>query len=602
MIFRKDLVMNKKIICFIVILTLFLPLSVPGQVQAASDTELNIYALYLNAQEKGDSTLLESRGQYLLVDMGAASHAPVIARQLLSLGATHIDILFSHLHIDHTGGSTSDYLAGLKELSAQGITVDTLYLPGREYTPYSLTYSMRYAQFESFMSSQGSGRVVYLHVGNEFQFGDVQAKVIGPVGTSQILPQTYTSIASPDEQRVRYENNASLATIFTCGNTRFFTAGDCYDEEAANLVSQYGNELRCDIMKLNHHGIGGGNSVALLDAVRPSYSFIPSSGLEDRNENTGKWRFLTAMNRTVPYGVCYLVGTEKKTLIYQIRNDHITLYQGSTITPNNQVTGWQSFYGADGFNRNFDMYYFGSNDAPVTGVKKLGSHYYYFRSGGQMDYGTYDEFGDYSGWKNYDGKERYFRLSDDDRYAYMSYGISQVAGASYYFDRDGFKIVPDADNTKLLPTLVGSNYYSIDPDGEVTLNCWEEIDGSLYYFGSNGKMYMNCVKNIGGQYYLFEEDGVLVTGDKGTEFYDFKNNTYAVRKDGTLVTGKCAKLGGKKYYFSKTGIVQKDKVITIGKNKYYFNKHGQMVCSKRITIHGKKFSANKNGVLKLLKK
>ena len=238
--------MKKKIICFIVILTLFLPLSVPGQVQAASDTELNIYALYLNAQEKGDSTLLESRG------------------------------LFSHLHIDHTGGSTSDYLAGLKELSAQGITVDTLYLPGREYTPYSLTYSMRYAQFESFMSSQGSGRVVYLHVGNEFQFGDVQAKVIGPVGTSQILPQTYTSIASPDEQRVRYENNASLATIFTCGNTRFFTAGDCYDEEAANLVSQYGNELRCDIMKLNHHGIGGGNSVALLDAVRPSYSFIPN--------------------------------------------------------------------------------------------------------------------------------------------------------------------------------------------------------------------------------------------------------------------------------------------------------------------------------------
>ncbi len=36
-----------------------------------------------------------------------------------------------------------------------------------------------------------------------------------------------------------------------------------------------------------------------------------------------------------------------------------------------------------------------------------------------MDYGTYNSAGNYSGWHSYNGKKRYFRLSDDENYAYM---------------------------------------------------------------------------------------------------------------------------------------------------------------------------------------
>lgn len=64
------------------------------------------------------------------------------------------------------------------------------------------------------------------------------------------------------------ENNCSLAVIFTCGNTRYFTAGDSYSDESDRLVSRYGTSLKCDIMKMNHHGIGSGNSVSLLEAVQ----------------------------------------------------------------------------------------------------------------------------------------------------------------------------------------------------------------------------------------------------------------------------------------------------------------------------------------------
>ncbi len=60
------------------------------------------------------------------------------------------------------------------------------------------------------------------------------------------------------------------------------------------------------------------------------------------------------------------------------------------------MTGWQSLYGADGLYRDHDMYYFDKNGSLSTGVKMIGKHYYYFRKGGQMDYGTYNSEGNYS--------------------------------------------------------------------------------------------------------------------------------------------------------------------------------------------------------------
>lgn len=79
------------------------------------------------------------------------------------------------------------------------------------------------------------------------------------------FPYAYTSITKEKERFIRYENNCSLAVIFTCGNTRYFTAGDSYSDESDRLVSRYGTSLKCDIMKMNHHGIGSGNSVSLLE-------------------------------------------------------------------------------------------------------------------------------------------------------------------------------------------------------------------------------------------------------------------------------------------------------------------------------------------------
>lgn len=101
--------MRKKGICFGLILALLLPFVFTTEVKASDNTELNIYAFYLNSEKKGDSTLLESKGHYLLIDIGADNHAPAIIKQLQTLGVTHVDVMFSHLHTDHTGGCSTGF-------------------------------------------------------------------------------------------------------------------------------------------------------------------------------------------------------------------------------------------------------------------------------------------------------------------------------------------------------------------------------------------------------------------------------------------------------------------------------------------------------------
>lgn len=595
--------MRKKGICFGLILALLLPFVFTTEVKASDNTELNIYALYLNSEKKGDSTLLESKGHYLLIDIGADNHAPAIIKQLQTLGVTHVDVMFSHLHTDHTGGCSTDLQAGLKQFALSGITIDTLYLPDPSLAVLSRSYPSRYAAFQAFMSTQGTGRIVYLNVGDQVNIGDATGKVIGPVNTNEISPYAYTSITKEKERFIRYENNCSLAVIFTCGNTRYFTAGDSYSDESDRLVSRYGTSLKCDIMKMNHHGIGSGNSVSLLEAVQPSYAFIPNTGVSETDAKTNKWRTGTAIKRMTSYGLCYLVGNEEKTLIFHIENDKITLYRGDTVETGKKMTGWQSLYGADGLYRDHDMYYFDKNSLLSTGVKMIGKHYYYFRKGGQMDYGTYNSAGNYSGWHSYNGKKRYFRLSDDENYAYMDVGRKKIGSETYYFDKNGYKLIPDIvgddENVEddIYPTQIGSDYYYLNEDGAMTEDDWINIDGEDYFFGKNGKMYRNGVYAIAGDNYLFESDGTLAVGDSHTELYDFKNSTYAVRADGTLVSGKIAKIDGYQYYFNSKGKLQSNKIIHVGKHNYYFGKNGVLVTNKKIKRNGKIYYSNKNGVL-----
>lgn len=591
----------KRVFSILLILA-FLLVGYPQEIQASeASKELNIYALYLESDVKGDSVLLESAGHYLLVDIGLPRHVPAVIAQLNRLGVTHVDILFSHLHNDHIGGTNADSAAGLKKIAAAGIKVDTLYLPSPTIASLSTKYPARYASIQNFMASQGSGQIVYLNVGNEFQVGDTVGQVIGPVNTSQLSPSLYTGLAEEKDRLVRYENNCSLAVLFTCGVTRYFTAGDYYKDEAAYMVEQYGESLCSDIMKLCHHGTGSGNSAELMEAVCPAYSFAPNTGLAYVDSSTNRWATYNGAHRAAKYGMCYLVGNEKQTLIYHIVNDEITLYRGSTIEGGSKLTGWQSLYGGDGVNRDHDLFYFNGKGQPVTGVKEINGHCFYFSAGGRMEYGQYDSDGAYDGWKVYEDGERYYTWSKNGTYSYLARGVTFVDDGYFYFDSEGCKVTNGTEDSRVI-VRINSNDYLMDYDGELLQDTWEEQGNTWIYFDSTGKMVKNRVCQVNGKYYIFAKDGKVVVPKSNLGLCKFGSKTYAVRKDGSLIVEQCKTIQGAKYYMNEKGVVQKNKLIKIGKKNYYFGKDGKMVCNKTIKLKGKTYFCNKKGVVSKGKK
>lgn len=631
--------MRKKILTILLIFSIFFTFFPSQEVYAGTpDTELNIYAMYLPGTDKGDSVLLESKDHYLLIDMGTASHVTAIIKQLVAIGATNIDVMFSHLHKDHIGGSSNNLLAGLKQLEAANIHVDTLYLADPSLSPYSLNNQRRYTRLQNYILSRNNSQIVYLNVGDHVKVGDADGQIIGPLYTTSFTPAKYattpgsTLTESGASIYTYYENNCSLAAIFTCGSTRYFTAGDCMSDEANYLLQQYGNELKCDIMKLSHHGISSGNSAELLKAIRPTYSFASNSSFTGINEDTGHWKTYASATRATKYGMCYLPATEKKTMIYHIKNDEITLYQGTTISSKNKVNKWISVYGEDGFNRDHNMYYY-EDGQPLTGVQYIDGHYFYFNETGRMEYGKFSSTtGNYLGWRTYDEGRRFYRLSSDEKFAYMAKGFTNIGGDKYYFRSNGCKMINGTN--EIIFKHIGSNYYALTPEDTFLYDEWydvartqdssndvstdtefssnedasnENIDEELvdtYYFDVSGKMVRNHITEIDGDYYIFSKEGLLIRPDNEEEYQlvNFKNKTYAVYEDGSLLIDDTLSINGAKYYFDRYGAMKKSTMVKIGKYNYYFGKSGKLVRDHKIRWKGQKYYCKPSGVVKKLTK
>lgn len=578
----------------------------------ASDKEMTIYGIYLGEGNKGDSVLLESKGEYLLMDIGQETATPYVVAQLQNLGVTHLSLYFSHLHMDHVGGKDAyNILGGMEMIRNAGIQIDRLYLPAEKLSQRSIKNPVKYAIIREY--ANGKFPIFYLDVGDVFPVGDAVGKVIGPINEPLLTVSQYQT-----ESYTVYENNCSLVTIFTCGNTKYLTTGDCQAEEAEFLLQRYGAELDCDIMKLSHHGTGTGNTRALIEAVSPSYSFALNGAIEGKNPSTGKWRTYAALTRASDSGICYMVGNEKETVIYHVKNDVIEMYRGESIQKGTRLHGWVELTGGDGLYRSTAMYYINSQNEILTGIQNVCNYYYNFGSGGRMEYGKYTESG-YSPWKKDANGTRCYLFTDNGKYARMQMGFSKVFSKLYYFDEDGYRVEPESVETF---TRIDGRKYVMNGSGAIYVNQLIDVYGNTYYLNARGNIVTSTKEKIDGEYYIFDEYGMLVYSEEECILYEYKGKYYGIYETGAVITEDVAEIDGYKYYFDKDGICVTQRKVKIGKSYYYFGKSGRMVMNKRVKIgknsyyfgengkmyrkkyvrlsNGKKYYCDKNGVMKVV--
>jgi len=504
LIFRKHKATKifRRVLSFVVLLSV--ALAFPAQAEAATVREMRIHAIWHgngngNANFNGEAVLVESRGHYLLMDtaMPQATRRHVIpymhsiadgmpGRRLI------IDVYISHFHEDHYGG--------LNEiLNDDRILVNRVHLPDIEDVRWVVDGSGRRVPHERQLWREERARnwvtnafnrderdpenarnafaaepINPLKVGSRIRFGDARLDVIGPVGShlqnyrALLAESRRLGLAITHELRDNevYTNNYSLVSMITCGTIKYLTAGDiegrsyrisnAMKREEDHLIDKHGRKLRADILKLSRHGAHPSNTAAFLRRVNPSYTFLA-------NNVTNHANIRSTWDRATDRSVCYMIGSEQRTLIFSIRNNNISLFRGSQ-TSANRLRGLVRLRGFP-------------SDTKISA--------YFIRNNSR---------------ESFTG----FRRVPDVGMAYFSRAGAMLRGGFRRIDGNWYHFANNGRRTSGGFRTIDNHRYHFANNGKISTGV-RRIDGNIYWFSNRGRMQRN--RSIGE--YEFGADGVL---------------------------------------------------------------------------------------------
>jgi len=195
---------------------------------------------------KADSMLITAPdGTRILIDTGTNKGGKELVKRFEREGIDHIDVMIiTHYDKDHVGGA---------DRIIEEIGVGEVYMP---------VYAKDSKQYEQFAEA--------------LEKTDVKTHPIGTKESVQVLLENVTMTIT-SAHRTNYghdeENDFSLCTRMTYGNTRFLFPGDAEAPRQLELLSE--GELACDVLKVPYHGRLVSASESFLAAANPQIAFIP---------------------------------------------------------------------------------------------------------------------------------------------------------------------------------------------------------------------------------------------------------------------------------------------------------------------------------------
>lgn len=199
---------------------------------------------------QGDSSLIISGNEAVLIDAGEASAADAVLSHLSALDIdTLAAVIVTHPHSDHIGG--------MADVISQ-ITIETFYM-GAETTNTSV-----YSNMLSALEAQEITPTVPVP-GDSFTFASGAALYfLGP----------NESVAANNL------NNRSIICLLDTGEASVLFTGDAEKQAEAALLEDY-PELYCDVLKVGHHGSNTSTTEAFLRATNPMIAVISCGANND---------------------------------------------------------------------------------------------------------------------------------------------------------------------------------------------------------------------------------------------------------------------------------------------------------------------------------
>ncbi len=211
----------------------------PKQITEPSSS-VGMTVWFLNVGQ-GDCTLLESGGEYMLVDAGERDYSEQIVNFLRERGVERLSyVVATHPHSDHIGG--------MKTI-INTFGTDTFITRETDSDTFTWTKLLKAVRDKG---------CCYLDakVGSSYALGDARFTILAP------LKDGYEGY-----------NNYSVVLMVQCGEARFLLTGDAERESEIEML-EAGEELNADVLKCGHHGSSDASGAAFLQAVNPACAVI----------------------------------------------------------------------------------------------------------------------------------------------------------------------------------------------------------------------------------------------------------------------------------------------------------------------------------------
>ncbi len=193
---------------------------------------------------QGDCILITSNnGKNVVIDAGTYEHPGCALSLLDSYGADEIEyLILTHPDADHIGDA-DDII--------DGKTVKNIILTNE---------SSDTETYGSFMSSLKNAEDINIIIGSydlEFYVGSVKFSVLSP--SDVIVPSS---------------NDSSIVVMAEYGKTRFLFTGDAETAAEEEMIKIFGKKLKCNVLKIAHHGSSSSSSERFLKYTSPDCAVI----------------------------------------------------------------------------------------------------------------------------------------------------------------------------------------------------------------------------------------------------------------------------------------------------------------------------------------
>lgn len=191
---------------------------------------------------QGDSILIKSDGENMLIDAGTRSSSETVVNYLIEQGVKDLKyVVGTHPHEDHIGG----LIAVLDNFNVENIML-----------PNVLNSTRIFEDLLDTIEKEG-------------------LKIEKPVPLNTIaLGNAELTVLAPNSYKYKLVNDYSIVLKLEHGDNSFLFTGDAEKTSEKEMLEAHKSILKADVLKAGHHGSYTSSSNEFLDAVNPEYAIM----------------------------------------------------------------------------------------------------------------------------------------------------------------------------------------------------------------------------------------------------------------------------------------------------------------------------------------